>query len=130
MLILRSKKANARNWLTWRISCCRQAVIVQFFMPQRRKGLKFFFVASCLYGQLIFQFSIFLANLRSKNSVSCILFKSRNMIMRSFIIIICIGLVQFSFKPFPGGPGDYAPTIKKQVEAMGQALVKKDFDTY
>ncbi len=35
-----------------------------------------------------------------------------------------------SFKAMAGGPGDYAPTIKKQAEEMSTALIKGDYKTY
>ncbi len=50
--------------------------------------------------------------------------------MKSTIFILFIFCLFMSFKAFAGGPGDYAPAIKKQAEAMGQALMKNDYVTY
>ena len=43
------------------------------------------------------------------------------------LIVLCL---LTSFKTFRGGPGDYAPVIRKQAEDMGQALVKKNYKEY
>jgi len=47
----------------------------------------------------------------------------------SLFILIVICLI-VPFKAFPGGPGDYAPVIKAQAEAMGRALMKNDYAAY
>ena len=43
--------------------------------------------------------------------------------------LVC-AFFMLAFRPLPVGYGDYAPTIKKQLDEMSAALLKKDFATY
>ena len=50
--------------------------------------------------------------------------------MKNIVLILIVFCTQTAFKPFRGGPGDYAPAIRQQAEEMGKALVKKDYKKY
>ena len=50
--------------------------------------------------------------------------------MKKNIFILLSACILIPFKAFPGGPGDYAPVIKQQANAMGYALMKNDYKTY
>jgi len=66
-----------------------------------------------------------------KKCLNCISNTVMTMKLSKISLLLLVFYCLFSsFKPFPGGPGDYAAIIKKQAGEMNNALIKKDYKTY